>query len=53
MPNSLQFRQDAATVALREELARHGALITKNPDDAFREAGAMVKTVSLWLTKTA
>lgn len=51
MPNSLQFRQDEATVAMRADLAAHGALITKNPDDAFRAAGAMVKTVSLWLTK--
>lgn len=52
MPSSLQFRGDAATVALRGEIEAHGAIITTNPPDAFRASGAMVKTVSLSLTKT-
>jgi hypothetical protein len=51
LPNGIQFREDALTVATREELARHGAEITDNPHGAFREAGTMISTVTMTLTK--
>lgn len=51
MPSSLLFRDDALTNEVRAMLAEHDALITDNPRDAFKDAGTMVSTVTVTLTK--
>ena len=53
MPGSLRYRDDAIGAAMRVDLERHGALITDNPAGAFKDAGTMIHTVTLTLTKGA
>jgi predicted RNA methylase len=52
LPNSLRYRQDAPTIALRSELDRMDAVIEDNARGAFQESGTMVRTVSVWCTRT-
>lgn len=51
MPQSIRFRDDAATVEVRNLLETHGATYADSPRGAFREAGTMCSTVSVWMTK--
>ena len=51
MPSSLQFRDDALTNEVRVLLTEHGAEVTDNPEGAFKDAGTMVSTVTVSLTR--
>jgi predicted RNA methylase len=52
LPNSLRYRQDGLTTALRAELERLGAVIQDNPHGSFESSGTMINTVSVWCTLT-
>lgn len=51
MSAGIQFRQDALTVALRNEINAHGGVMEVLPDVAFKESGTMVNAVMLVVTR--
>jgi predicted RNA methylase len=51
MSNSTTSREDAATTALRELLGEREALVTANPDDAFKASGTVARTITVVVDK--
>jgi hypothetical protein len=51
MPASLSFREDDLTVRARRLIEHHGGRIEQNPEGTFKQAGTMVNTVTVYLTK--
>jgi protein-L-isoaspartate O-methyltransferase len=51
MSNSTTSNQNAATTALRELLIERAALITANPDDAFKASGTVARTITVVVDK--